>query len=178
MSPRQERDVAESWVAATQNNRHNVPFSDATHFYPDPPLAQDSHERFTAMAKTGARKKLPKEVAIINADNCTGWRRAFGGLPGRLHLQGAGLHHFGPADLVRNRCGTLRWMRSLCPHPHQEIRSLELLVCPWDAIEMIKTVDVAHAVAEKGGPTDYLRENWDRVVEPAIRMAELAAANS
>ena len=24
------------------------------------------------MAKKGARKKLPKEVAIINADNCTG----------------------------------------------------------------------------------------------------------
>ena len=24
------------------------------------------------MAKTGARKKLPKEVAVINADNCTG----------------------------------------------------------------------------------------------------------
>ena len=43
---------------------------------------------------------------------------------------------------------------------------------------MIKTADVAHAVAEKGGPSDYLQENWDRVVEPAIRMAELAAANS
>jgi electron transport complex protein RnfB len=54
----------------------------------------------------------------------------------------------------------------------------ELLVCPWDAIEMIKTVDVAHAVAQKGGPDDYLRENWGRVVEPAIRMAELAATNS
>ena len=24
------------------------------------------------MAKAGARKKLPKEVAVINADNCTG----------------------------------------------------------------------------------------------------------
>ena len=47
-------------------------FADATHFHPDPPLAQDFHERFTVMAKTGARKKLPKEVAIINADNCTG----------------------------------------------------------------------------------------------------------
>ena len=24
------------------------------------------------MAKAGSRKKLPKEVAVINADNCTG----------------------------------------------------------------------------------------------------------
>jgi hypothetical protein len=41
---------------------------------------------------------------------------------------------------------------------------------------MVPTIDVAECVAEKGGPPEYLRENWERVVEPAIRMAELAAA--
>ena len=37
-----------------------------------PILADDDFQRIAGMAKTGARKKLPKEVAIINADNCTG----------------------------------------------------------------------------------------------------------
>ena len=67
----------------------------------------------------------------------------------------------------------------VCVHiPTKRSDPYELLVCPWDAIEMIPTKDIAHAVAEKGGPPEYLRENWDRVVAPAIRMAELAAAGS
>jgi hypothetical protein len=40
---------------------------------------------------------------------------------------------------------------------------------------MIPTVRVAEYVASKGGPPDYLRENWEKVVEPAIRMSQLAA---
>ena len=34
---------------------------------------------------------------------------------------------------------------------------------------------LAQVVALKGGPDDYLHENWERVVEPAIRMSQLAA---
>jgi electron transport complex protein RnfB len=45
----------------------------------------------------------------------------------------------------------------------------------WDAIEMLPTIRVAEYVAAKGGPPDYLRDNWERIVEPAIRMAQLAA---
>ena len=153
-------------------------FPDAKHFHPDPPLAQDSHERFTAMAKTGARKKLPKEVAIINADNCTGCEACLEVCPVDCIYKVPGstisvLQTWCEIDV--ERCVGCE----VCVHiPTKKSDPYELLVCPWDAIEMIKTVDVAHAVAEKGGPTDYLRENWDRGVEPAIRMAELAAANS
>ena len=57
-------------------------FADATHFHPDPPLAQDSHERFTAMAKTGARKNLPKEYAAAPVD--------FAAKAGKVHSKGKG----------------------------------------------------------------------------------------
>ena len=42
---------------------------------------------------------------------------------------------------------------------------------------MVPTIDVAAELAAKGGPPDYIRDNWERIVEPAIRMSELAAAN-
>jgi electron transport complex protein RnfB len=51
-----------------------------------------------------------------------------------------------------------------------------LTVCPWNAIEMVPTIQVAQAVAAKGGPPDYMLKHWDRLVGSAQRMAELAAS--
>src|SRR6202035_1125517 len=45
--------------------------------------------------------------------------------------------------------------------------------CPWDAIDMVKTPEVAGAVADKGGPPDYVEQNWDRLVAQAQTIAEL-----
>jgi len=67
----------------------------------------------------------------------------------------------------------------VCVHiPTKKTDPYELTVCPWDAIEMIPTVRVAEYVASKGGPPEYLHDNWEKVVEPAIRMAQLAAQQS
>ena len=67
----------------------------------------------------------------------------------------------------------------VCVHiPGKKSNPYDLKVCPWDAVEMIPTVMVAQAVASKGGPPDYLHDNWERVVEPAIRMSELAAESA
>jgi len=64
----------------------------------------------------------------------------------------------------------------VCIHiPTKKSDPYELTVCPWDAIELVPTVQVAQAVASKGGPPDYMLSNWDRLVVPAQRMAELAA---
>jgi electron transport complex protein RnfB len=64
----------------------------------------------------------------------------------------------------------------VCVHiPGKKSNPYELVVCPWDAIEMVPTIDVAEIVAACGGPPGYLEENWDRIVEPAIRMSLLAA---
>src|SRR5262249_62297721 len=39
--------------------------------------------------------------------------------------------------------------------------------CPWDAIDMVPTPQIAEAVADKGGPLAYLEKNGDRLVSAA-----------
>ena len=41
---------------------------------------------------------------------------------------------------------------------------------------MVPTVEVGWHVANKGGPEEYIAKNWERIVEPAIKMSELAAS--
>ena len=131
--------------------------------------------RFDNMAKAGSRKKLPKEVAVINADNCTGCESCLEVCPVDCIVKVPGetigcLQSFCEIDV--ERCVGCE----VCVHiPTKKSDPYELTVCPWDAIEMLPTIKVAQYVAAKGGPPDYLRDNWERIVEPAIRMAQLAA---
>jgi electron transport complex protein RnfB len=52
-----------------------------------------------------------------------------------------------------------------------------LTVCPWDAIEMVPTEKLATVVAQIGGPPEYIRDNWDRLVGAAQHLAEMKAAS-
>jgi len=130
------------------------------------------------MAKKGARKKLPKTVAIINSDSCTGCEACLEVCPVDCIYKVSGetfdsLQSWCEID-VETCVGC-----DVCVHiPTKKSDPYELLVCPWDAIEMVPTIEVAQEVANKGGPPDYMRENWERVVGPAIRMSELAAAQA
>ena len=45
-------------------------------------------------------------------------------------------------------------------------------VCPWDAIDMVETLDVAQHVALKGGPPEYVERHFDVLVDAAQRNAE------
>ena len=64
----------------------------------------------------------------------------------------------------------------VCVHiPQKKSNPYELLVCPWDAIEMVPTEQVAQVVAQIGGPPEYIYENWDRLVGTAQHLAELKA---
>lgn len=128
------------------------------------------------MAKQGSRKKLPKQVAVINADNCTGCESCLEVCPVDCiqKVPGEAIQCLqGWCEIDVERCVGCE----VCVHiPGKKSDPYELTVCPWDAIEMVDTVDVGWHVAEKGGPPGYIHENWDRVVVPAIRMAEMAAA--
>lgn len=129
------------------------------------------------MAKQGPRKKLPKEVAIINADNCTGCEACLEvcpvdcivkiqQFPGQPNLQS-----FCQIDI--ERCVGCEVCVKI---PGKKSNPYELKVCPWDAIEMVPLIESAQVMAQIGGPPEYIEANWDRLVGTAQHLAELKAA--
>ena len=94
------------------------------------------------MAKAAGkpRKKLPKELAVIRADNCTGCEACI---------------EVCPVDCIYKVPGedqpTVQWFVDI---------DLERCIgcslcerwCPWDAIDMVDSVEIDRHVAEKGGP--------------------------
>jgi electron transport complex protein RnfB len=109
-----------------------------------------------------ARKKLPKALAVVNADNCTGCEACMEVCPVDCIYKVGGselptLQSFVDIDLERcigcDLCE--RW-------------------CPWDAIDMVKPTEIVNAVANKGGPDDYVQANYEKLVGVAASIQELA----
>ena len=122
------------------------------------------HTRDPFMAKGAgkARKKIPKELAVVRADNCTGCEACIEVCPVDCIYKVPGedqpsLGSFVDIDLERCIGCALceRW-------------------CPWDAIDMVPTPEIAQCVAVKGGPPDCVEKNWERLVGAAQTLAELA----
>ncbi len=129
------------------------------------------------MAKKKApRKKLPKEIAVINADNCTGCESCIEMCPvdcieaQSFSLGVQGNQAWCEIDLDRCvGCEACIYVKGKKTNPYT------LTICPWDAIEMVPTENLAQVVAQIGGPPEYIAENWDRLVGSAQHMAELRA---
>lgn len=116
-----------------------------------------------------ARKKLPRELAVVNADNCTGCEACIEVCPVDCIYKVPGedlpsVQYFVDIDLERCIGCVLcaKW-------------------CPWDAIDMVPTEQIAEAVADKGGPPSYVEKNQvelNRVAESlqALYQEQLATA--
>jgi electron transport complex protein RnfB len=109
-----------------------------------------------------ARKKLPKALAVVNADNCTGCEACVEVCPVDCIYKVAGenlatLQSF--VDIDIDRCIGC----DLCER-----------WCPWDAIEMVKPTMIADAVAVKGGPESYVAANQEKLNAAAKAIQDLA----
>lgn len=109
-----------------------------------------------------ARKKLPKALAVVNADNCTGCEACVEVCPVDCiyKVQGEDLPTLQSfVDIDIDRCIGC----DLCER-----------WCPWDAIDMVKPTEIANAVAVKGGPPEYVEKNQDKLNAAAIAIQTLA----
>ena len=129
--------------------------------------------------KKAPRKKVPKELAVINADNCTGCEACLEVCPVdciEKIQQYDNFHNLQSwCEIDLERCVGCE----VCVHiPQKKTNPYELLVCPWDAIEMVPTENVHEVVAQIGGPPEYINENWDRLITTAHHLATLRAESA
>jgi Na+-translocating ferredoxin:NAD+ oxidoreductase subunit B len=126
---------------------------------------------FHVMGNTAVPKKLPKSIAVINADNCTGCEACCEVCPVdcihliETHQRVKGSHAWCEIDM--ERCIGCKLCIRL---PRRKTNAYELKVCPWDAIEMVPIDYLPQAVANMGGPAEYRAAEQQRLTAAAERL--------
>ena len=130
-------------------------------------MVKNGSERSGATAQR--RKRVPKTIAVINADFCTGCEACMAVCPVdciALIETGMGVK------------GTQAWCEvdlDRCIGCAFCVQVPKKKICPWDAIEMVAPAQLPQAIRASGGPECYAEANRDRLLEVATRVAAAAA---
>jgi electron transport complex protein RnfB len=128
------------------------------------------------MSDFSPRKKLPSQLAVIDADRCTGCAACQEVCPVDCIER---IEQFRDAPGLQAWC-EIDWDRCigcrLCILvPTKKSDPYNLLVCPWEAIRMVRPEDLVDEVDRMGGPAEYASANRGRLREAAARQLELAS---
>ncbi len=114
-----------------------------------------------------ARKKVPKALAVIDADNCTGCESCREICPTDSivkHGDASGRSAWCEVDwdncIGCKTCIRIPGKRS---DPHV------LSVCPWEAIEIVPLAELVSAAERMSGPADFVAANRQRLLAAARR---------
>ena len=123
------------------------------------------------------RKKVPKALAVIDADNCTGCESCREICPVDCIVK---IEQYADTPGLGAWC-EVDWDQcigcKLCIRiPSKKSDAHVLQVCPWEAIEMVPVTGLVAAAGRMTGPEDFVAANRQRLLAAARRQVDHKAA--